>query len=514
MAQIAASADLGDTLANFYSAHGKYIIAGIIPTIGGSIASGHVIVPDPEIPAQRDMGAVFGSMLKSVDNIFEPVLKPIITGLLAQLAPATIPAIGQAGVSLDAPASTAFGVAFTAAAASYILSFFGIDAGATLAWVAELMAGAVGWEELRDLRLKPFIQHGIAKVVQMEAKARFQQELPGNGEFAGWTARGLMDPARSDELMTLNGLHFSLRPIAIEAAHSGLNARMLLRLAGTGLFSDADVADELPFGGMRPTSQHRLILAAAYLGSEPERGKLRSALERFYAAGLIADNDLVSGLESAEHATDRFNLILRTVKLEKQIALAKEYEAAYSREFLAGLLDPPGYQSALEVLGMQPPDVAARMFRDESHLLVTQTLGAERAVRAQARATAAQERRTALEGYRTGTLDPAGLSAALTLTGLSAAQVAAEVGYQILARSGVLRWIYGRQLPPQEAPLLRQQVADLTRQREIQMLTDAQYVAQMTSLSIPPRYIQSLRAGANAHISPKTQAILTPPVGP
>lgn len=161
---------------------------------------------------------------------------------------------------------------------------------------------------------------------------------------------------------------------------------------------------------------------------------------------------------------------------------------------------------------MQPPDVAARLFRDESHLLVTQTLGAERAARAQALQTAARERRTAVEGYKAGTLDEAGLSASLTLTGLSPAQVAAEVAYQILARSGVLRWIYGRQLPPAEATLLRQQVSDLTRQRELEFLTDAQYVSQLTALSIPPRYIQALRAGADAHISPKTKAILTPPV--
>src|SRR5216683_473067 len=266
-----------------------------------------------------------------------------------------------------------------------------------------------------------------------------------------------------------------------------------------------------PKRATRQSSQHRLMLAAAYLGTEPERGKLRSALERFYAAGMISDNDLVDRLKSAEHNTDRFNLLLETVQLEKQIALAKEYEAAYSHEFVNGLLDAPGYQSALEGLGIQPPDVAARMFRDESHLLVTQTLGAERQARAQARTTAAAERRTALEGYRAGLLDPAALSLALSGTGLSAAQVAAEVGYQILARSGVLRWIYGRQLPPQEATLLREQVADLTRQREIEMLSDAQYVAALTSLSIAPRYIQALRAGANAHISPKTKAILTPP---
>jgi hypothetical protein len=90
--------------------------------------------------------------------------------------------------------------------------------------------------------------------------------------------------------------------------------------------------------------------------------------------------------------------------------------------------------------------------------------------------------------------------------------VAAETSYQVLAASGVLRWIFGLQKSPAEATLLRSQVADLTRQREIELLTDAQYVTQLTSLGLPQNYINALRAGANAHISPKTKAILTPPV--
>src|SRR5260370_11485458 len=145
---------------------------------------------------------------------------------------------------------------------------------------------------------------------------------------------------------------------------------MLLRVAGTGLFSDADVDDELTFGGMRQSSQHRLIAAAAFLGTEPQRHKFESSLERIYGAGLISDNNFIEGVKSAEHNTDRYDLVLRAVQLEKQLALAKAYEAAYSHEFVNGLLDPPSYQSALEGLQLQPADGAARMLRHESHILV------------------------------------------------------------------------------------------------------------------------------------------------
>jgi len=480
----------------------------------GTDAYGLPDYPDSHAPIKDQAANLFKQYISATDNTLQPIIAPLIDTLSSQLRPTAPVSTGIINVNPDLALATATGIALSSALAAWLMSYLGIDSGECLAHLAELVAAAAGYKEISEVQIGPLVQHGIGKVAHNNAKATFRQEIPGIGALAVLRARGLITQAQFDLLHVYSGVPGDLTTALQEAGGSGLNARMLLRLAGTGLFSDADVADELTFGGMRQSSQHRLVAAAAFLGTEPQRHKFESALERIYAAGLISDSNFVEGMKSADHNTDRYDLILRAVQLEKQIALAKEYEAAYSQEFVNGMLDAPSYQSTLEGLGLQPPDVAARMFRDESHLLVTQTLGAERAARAQARATAAQERRTALEGYRAGILDPAGLSEALTLTGSSAAQVAAEVSYQILARSGVLRWIFGRQLPPQEATLLREQVADLTRQREIELLTDAQYVAQLTSLSITPRYIQALRAGANAHISPNTKAILTPPVAP
>jgi len=48
------------------------------------------------------------------------------------------------------------------------------------------------------------------------------------------------------------------------------------------------------------------------------------------------------------------------------------------------------------------------------------------------------------------------------------------------------------------------------RQRELQTLKDAEFVMALQALNIPARLINSLQAGANAHISPESAAILTP----
>jgi hypothetical protein len=494
---------------------GERMAAAWVTTISATFAKlAKEVAGMPTGGPPTDLSKGFKAFLKANDTLLLPIISPLIDAITAGLKPAPGAAItlGDIQVNPDAPVASATGVALTAGIAAWALSFAGIDEGESLTHISELIAGAIGWEELRDVQIRPLVQYGIERVAEMKAKSTFRQEVPGVNALAQLAARGILTPDRFGQLAGFTGVPLELQEPSFLAAHSGLNARMLLRLAGTGLFTDADVADELTFGGMRQSSQHRLIAAAAFLGTEPERHKFLGTLERLYAAGLISDNNFIQGFDSAQHNTDRHDLTLRTVQLEKQIALAKEYEASYSHEFVNGLLDAPGYQAALEALGMQPPDVAARMFRDESHIAVTQTLGAERLAKAEARKTAAENRKTAIEGFRTGLLNLTDLTTALSLAGLTPAQTAAEVGYQVLAQAGALRWIYGRHLSPQDATLLRQQVQDLTRQREIELLTDAQYVAQLTALSIPPRVIQALRAGADAHISPKTKAILTPPV--
>src|SRR5712691_7724680 len=488
---------------NWYMAGVGYTYDGKTWVIGGD---GNI--------ASRALATAIDAGIGTQDFLFLPTVKNAIADLTALIKPTVPGDVGEEIVDPDKFLTRAVSIIVDVFLVNYGIHLADLLPGDSMSRLLETLTGLLGLEELRDVQIGPLLQFGPARVAEFKAKNLYRQELPGINTLAALHARGLLSSDLYERYQGFTGVPWTLIAPTRDAAYSGLNARMLLRLAGTGLFSDADVADELTFGGMRHSSQHRLIAAAAFLGTEPQRHKFESALERIYAAGLISDSNFVEGVKSAEHNTDRYDLILRAVQLEKQIALAKEYEAAYSHEFVNGMLDAPSYQSTLEGLGLQPPDVAARMFRDESHLLVTQTLGAARLARAEQRAQALAERKAAIEAFRTGSTDPAELAASLTLTGLTPAQVAADVAYQVLARSGVLRWIYGLQKSPQEATLLREQVADLTRQREIEMLTDAQYVAALTSLSIPPRYIQTLRAGANAHISPKTKAILTPPVAP
>ena len=461
-----------------------------------------------------DTGQLFADSFKAWVNGNDSYIEPLIANLVGQLktfiAPPETPPVGQAGVSVDAPIAFATSVAITAAIASYFTSFWGLDIGEPLAHLAELLATAVSFEELRDVQIGPLIRNGVAKVAEMNARALFQQELPGNGEIMGWVARELLDPARADQLEALNGLHFSLRGPAQQAAYHGLQARMMVRAWESGLFSQGDLADELTFSGMRPASQKRMLLLAPWLATQSERKQLESALENAYVNGLLGDMDLNQQLAQLDQETDRNALVMARVQLQKRVAFAKELERSYSQQFTIGLLPEAQYRGLLAGLGLQDDWINAKVAADTAHMIATayrKELAAELALE---RATAAEERKAALKNFTSGNIDAVGLAAALALTGLNPAQAVAWVDLAVLQKAGGLRWTFGLQLPPPAATLLRSRVTALSDQRKRQQITDPQFVASLQALGIPQHYVNVIRATADAMISPKTAAVTIP----
>jgi hypothetical protein len=465
---------------------------------------------DGAAPSAEQLTNAMKAYVNAADTIVQPAMKPFLDVIISELKPATVPPVGQSGVDPDKPVASAVSVALTAGVAAWLVSYLGIAGGEPLSHIAELVAGAIGFEELRDVQIGPLIRNGIAKVAEQQAKALFQQELPANVAIAGWVARGLMDPARAAALYPLNGLHFSLSPIAEKAAYSGINARSIIRLISTGLFSDADVADELTFSGMRPASQHRMIAAAPYLATEPQRNQLRAALESAFVNGLLSEADLTSNLDSAEHNTDRSNLIVQRVKWQLLTAETKKLETEYTTLFKSGLIDDSFYRAELGGLGLQPGyiDIIAGVAEAAANATLHR-----KELTAAARldtATKQDQRKAARQAFKAGTSNAATLGAALLATDLTPAQVAAQVTLAELQSAGVLRWIHGLQLPPAAATLLKDRVSALTDQRKRQQITDLLYVSQLQALNIPDRYINALRAAADAMISPKTAAVVVP----
>ena len=411
-------------------------------------------------------------------------------------------------------AGTLFARAWTLGEMAHVLAILGgivpDGLGFALNGFAAEVSLASGFREIALAIHRSWFGVGLARPTAYQANALFRSLYPAQGDALGGFARGILTAAQRDELASFAGLRPEYVAPMQTAAYRGMQARQLIRLIETGLFSTADIQDELTFAGMRPASQSRLLLAAPYLATQQNRSQLIGAAESAYQAGLLADTDLTNWIEQAWQSSDRDWLALSAAKLRKMVKLAAELETEYTTLFKAGLIDDPTYRSYLEGIGLQPDAVNAIAGRAEAAAnaaLQKRTISAAAAL---ARATAAEERKAAMKGYATGLLNAPGLAAALIASGLTATQAAAWTTLAALQSQGSLRWIYGLQLPPAQTQQLRQRVAALTDQRKRQLIDDATYQASLKALGIGPDWVNALDATANAMLTPKTSAYAVP----
>jgi hypothetical protein len=251
-------------------------------------------------------------------------------------------------------------------------------------------------------------------------------------------------------------------------------------------------------------------LAAPYLASETYRAALRSALEAAYTAGLLSDSDLTNALDSAEHTVDRDQLMLTAAKWKKLIVITKDLENEYSTLYIGGLITDAELHSNLTAIGLQDDVAAAVAAKAEARANANLQRTTIAEARALTRVTETEARRAAVKRYTTGGSTAAELTAELVATGLTTIQTAAWLELATLTKGGNLRWLYGRQLSPGDATLLRQRVAALTDQRKRLQITDPQYHDQLAALGIADPWINALRATADAMITPKTSAFEIP----
>lgn len=479
---------------------------------GGALSLMKDIIGLPPGTGTPDLAALLSAGLSANDKVFEPIIAKLVDAVTALLSPPTgiVPSPGDIGVNPDGPVAAATGVAFTAAAAAWIASYAGIDAGETLAHIAELIAAAIGWEELRDVTIGPLVREGIARVAIINARKTFLQTLPNHGTVASWLARGLITQSSAQQLAALDGLNSVLFGIETTAASTGLNPRQLVQLLPTGLLQPNDITDELNFAGMRASSQARFQLAAPYLATARERESLKSALENAYIAGLLSDADYTAALDSAEQNTNRDNLALTAARWKQLTAVTKDLEAEYTTLYVTGLMTDATFRNNLAAIGLQPTMVNAIAAKAEARAEGALNKNAIRQAAELAKATAAKERQVALENYKTGKTNLATTIVALAATGLTTVQAAAFADLAQLQQVGNQRWTYGLQLTPQQASILRARVSALVAQRETNEITDAQLTAGLNALGIPAVWVNAIRAGAIRSVTPATNALAIP----
>ena len=133
-------------------------------------------------------------------NAVLDVLQPILQSVLSAVTPASTPAIGQAGVDGDTVIADVATVMLNIKLLAMLLSMLREGAGEQLSNIGEKVLALLGFEELREVQLGPLVKNGLAKVADMNAKALFQQDIPGVGQITTLVARGIMPAAQAAAL--------------------------------------------------------------------------------------------------------------------------------------------------------------------------------------------------------------------------------------------------------------------------------------------------------------------------
>ena len=376
-------------------------------------------------------------------------------------------------------------------------------------WAA-LVAEAAGFREIATSIHRPYYGVAFGRPTAYQANAATRSLFPTYANAQSLAARGLITAAQLAECEAYGGLQPAYVVATERGAYHGMNARQLLRLIETGLFTNVAISDELTFSGMRPISQTRMQTAAPFLATAAQRTELIDTVESACVQGLLADADVRSLLSYANSTSDQGSLILATAHLKILIQETKDLESEYSTLYYGGVIDDLTFRSYLSGIGLQQwkiNTVAGKAEARANAMLQRKTIAAAAAL---ARTTAAEERKTAMKNYSTGSIDAAALAAALVVSGLTPIQAAAWVDLAVLQMKGNLRWVHGLTLNPNDAKLLTERVAALSAQRSHGLITDAQLVAQLSALTIPKDEINAIVAKADASAAAAKLATLWP----
>lgn len=465
--------------------------------------------PAPSLPSKESVSstiskgttALFEATFKASSAVFSPVINGILTAHNNEIATMKNVAPCQEKAPATKLLTEAIGASIAAHFASVAVESVYPTKNLGFEKISELIAAIAGIEDIIGGLIGVEIQQLVATPHRYCVNEQGRTILPGMGDAASLHARGLITTAQANQLAGYNGLAQQYTQPTLEAAYSGISARQLIRLFATGLFSPADIQDELNFAGMRPASQHRYQLVAPYLATNPERTQLRSQLESEFGAGLMTEGELIAAIDSAEQNTNRDSLILDRVRSKERVEIATQLEKEYTAQYIGSLIDHAMYVQNLTGMGLQQWKVdglAGIADARKAATLQRQMLAEEKAV---TRATQVAERKTSMTAYQDGYTTEPGLLAALLASGLTAQQAAAWVTLANLKKAGSLRWVYGLQLQPAQATLLKERVSALTTQLEKGYINAFTYVAGLDALKLPGHWVNALLAKAEATIA-------------
>lgn len=452
-----------------------------------------------------------GKMMEQLREPMEAFAKKgfdTVTGNLASAAPVTPD-------NWKELASKAMGDAF-----GFGLASFGVTAAFeavfperlnTLNGLGPMLATLAGFEEVTLAGLRPVLKAAITEAADQDAKRKFRSTNPAEVPVAIMYSRGLISREVAFEYMTLHGYPDEDINRLLDAAFRPLSPFILRGALATGALSDAELRPIMSYMGLRPGDQEAMIKVGRALALMPSQTQYVAEAQQAFAKGVVGDDEFREVLADSGYTGERAVLATWRALMMRRVTFATEVEAQVVGLVAAGLMTPDEGLSQLEASGVQEWQARTKI-----------TLATTKAQLTAARIEAAAERRAALQEqrnltrvavdqYKVGTIDEAGLTAALIGIGLSASLVASTVSMASAERAGRMTFAFGLVLPRDDAEVLRQQVNAVEAQMKKQLITIDAARASLAALKLPADEIDALISRWAAGIArPTTTGILTP----
>jgi len=361
-------------------------------------------------------------------------------------------------------------------------------------WIGPWLAQLAGFDQIFAADRGPQIQHAIGNLAQYRAASDYLTVAPPAFNAAQLFARGLISAEQRDRLLSWGGLMAEFQPSVQQGAYRPVQPFLLARMANSGVIPLTDVRTLLQFAGFRATDIDLLLKGFAALALQPYQQQYLVASVRSAELGTITPEELADDMNFIGLNQQQQGLVQLTVSTRKLEQLAELYRKSISEAYGYGTLTDEQYIPALEAIGISAADAEAHYAIDSAKKNGKAFVAAQKAaLKVQNQRNRAAEN-AAIAGFKNGTLNAEELSAALIAAGMDPLVAGYTVAIQQAKLAGNLVYIYGVQLPRQQAVVLREKVAALGKQVTAQLVTPDDALTELTALNIPPQNAKALVA--------------------
>lgn len=378
--------------------------------------------------------------------------------------------------------------------------------------VAAMIATSSGFEEITARALGPFLDAIIRNRAIQDANQKWPTRVPPAPQgLALWARRKITDPQR-DLLLDFGGLDHTWRPPMEAGAYRPVQPRVIVNAFLDQPINRANLVALLEDAALNPANVQLMADAIIYKSDANVRNSYLSALVTGYGKGVVSDQELANALTQFNFSPQAKQYVTSHVLILRREVLAAEAEKTIVPLVANGNITPQVGLQQLEAAGLEPWFAQLQIGLATTRATIHGIKLAAEAARHLAVAREREAQRAAVAQFEDGTINAAGLSAALLLAGIDPLIAGMVVSVETAKQAGRMQVVFNQLLPPLQAKVLRETVAAIEQQTKDQLITLGQAATQLQALNLDQAEIDALvaRWAATLKKSPGAAVYQTP----